>query len=62
MPLLGILQVYFPERFLPPEFSVLARSLNPDIIHALTYIGADGREIVRPPGLATCRGAPLSPA
>ena len=53
---LGILQVYFPERFLPPEFSVLARSLNPDIIHALTYIGADGREIVRPPGLSDMPG------
>jgi hypothetical protein len=53
---LGVLQVYFPERFLPPEFSVLARSLNPDMIHALTYIGADGREIVRPPGLSDMPG------
>jgi hypothetical protein len=53
---LGILQVYFPERFLPPEFSALARSLNPDIIHSLTYIGADGREIVRPPGLSDMPG------
>jgi hypothetical protein len=53
---LGILQVYFPERFLPPEFSVLARSLNPDMIHALTYVGADGREIVRPPGLSDMPG------
>jgi hypothetical protein len=49
---LGILQVYFPQRFLPPEFSVLARSLNPEVIHAMTYTGADGREIVRPPGLS----------
>jgi hypothetical protein len=48
--------VYFPERFLPPEFSVLARSLNPEIIHALTYTGADGREIVRPPGLSDMPG------
>jgi hypothetical protein len=53
---LGILQVYFPERFLPPEFSQLARSLNPDVIHALTYTGADGREIVRPPGLSDMPG------
>jgi hypothetical protein len=53
---LGILQVYFPERFLPPEFSVLARSLNPEIVHAMTYIGADGREIVRPPGLSDMPG------
>jgi hypothetical protein len=53
---LGILQVYFPERFLPPEFSVLARSLNPEMVHAMTYIGADGREIVRPPGLSDMPG------
>ena len=53
---LGVLQVYFPERLLPPEFSVLARSLNPDVIHSLTYIGADGREIVRPPGLSDMPG------
>ena len=53
---LGILQVYFPERFLPPEFSVLARSLNPEMVHAMTYVGADGREIVRPPGLSDMPG------
>src|SRR5688572_16440931 len=53
---LGILQVYFPERFLPPEFSVLARTLNPDMIHSLTYVGAEGREIVRPPGLSDMPG------
>jgi hypothetical protein len=52
----GVLQVYFPERFMPPEFSVLARSLNPEVIHAMTYIGADGREIVRPPGLSDLPG------
>src|SRR5262245_41884046 len=52
----GVLQVYFPARFMPPEFSVLARSLNPDIISALTYVGADGREIVRPPGLSDLPG------
>src|SRR5262245_20062482 len=52
----GVLQVYFPERFMPPEFSVLARSLNPEIVHSLTYVGADGREIVRPPGLSDLPG------
>jgi len=52
----GVLQVYFPDRFMPPEFSVLARSLNPDVIHSLTYVGADGREIVRPPGLSDLPG------
>jgi hypothetical protein len=52
----GVLQVYFPQRFMPPEFSLLARSLNPEIIHSLTYIGADGREIIRPPGLSDLPG------
>jgi hypothetical protein len=52
----GILQVYFPETFLPPEFSVLARTLNPDVISSLTYVGADGRPIVRPPGLSDVPG------
>jgi hypothetical protein len=52
----GVLQVYFPAQFMPPEFSVLARSLNPDIIDSLTYVGADGREIIRPPGLSDLPG------
>ena len=53
---IGVLQVYFPQRFMPPEFSVLARSLNPEIVHSLTYVGADGREIIRPPGLSDMPG------
>jgi hypothetical protein len=52
----GVLQVYFPQRFMPPEFSVLARSLNPEIVNSLTYIGAEGREIIRPPGLSDLPG------
>jgi hypothetical protein len=52
----GVLQVYFPQRFMPPEFSMLARSLNPEMIHSLTYMGADGREIIRPPGLSDLPG------
>ena len=53
---LGVLQVYFPDRFLPPEFSALARSLNPEYVSALTYTGADGRLIVRPSGLSDLPG------
>ena len=53
---LGILQVYFPKQFLPPEFSGLARSLNPEFLHALSYVGADGRQIIRPPGLSDMPG------
>jgi hypothetical protein len=52
----GILQVYFPERFLPGEFSALAQTLNPNVISSLTYVGAAGRAIVRPPGLSDIPG------
>jgi hypothetical protein len=52
----GILQVYFPSRFLPPEFSVLALSLNPDIVSSLTYASADGGTVIRPPGLSDLPG------
>jgi hypothetical protein len=53
---LGILQVYYPETFLPLEFSALARNLNPEAVRSLTYVGADGREIVRPPGFSDMPG------
>jgi hypothetical protein len=53
---MGILQVYFPDLFLPPEFSQLAQTLNPDIVSSLTYVGADGRPIIRPPGLSDLPG------
>jgi hypothetical protein len=48
---LGILQVYFPDRFMPPQFSALGLQLNEAWVDSLTYEGADGRLIVRPPGL-----------
>jgi hypothetical protein len=53
---LGILQVYYPDTFLPREFSALAQSLNPAAIRSLTYLGADGREIIRPPGFSDMPG------
>jgi len=53
---LGILQVYYPNTFLPREFSALAQSLNPEAIRSLTYVGADGREIIRPPGFSDMPG------
>jgi hypothetical protein len=52
----GILQVYYPESFLPPEFSALAQSLNPAYLGALSYAGPDGQPIVRPPGLSDMPG------
>ena len=52
----GVLQVYYPDWFLPPEFSALARSLNPAFVDALSYVGPDGRPIIRPPGLSDLPG------
>lgn len=53
---LGVLQVYYPEQFLPPEFSSLFTRLNPAILDALSYAGPDGRAIIRPPGLSDVPG------
>jgi hypothetical protein len=53
---LGLLQVYYPQTFLPPEFSSLALRLNPEFINQLTYAGAGDRTIVRPPGLSDLPG------
>ena len=52
----GVLQVYYPDQFLPPEFSALGRALNPQFVNALTYIGPGGRRIIRPPGLSDLPG------
>jgi hypothetical protein len=54
--IVGVLQVYYPDTFLPPQFSSLGLELNPEMVSSLTYIGADGREIVRPPGLSDMPG------
>ena len=59
---LGILQVYYPNTFLPPEFSSLGLEQNPEIISSLTYRGADGREIIRPPGLSDMPGGAAASA
>jgi hypothetical protein len=44
----GLLQVYFPDRFLPAEFFAL------DVLKKIggTYIGAEGQRLFRPPGLS----------
>src|SRR5262245_34303847 len=57
---LGVLQVYYPERFMPPQLST---QLAADYVESLTYVGADGRVITRPPGLTdTPGGAALAGA
>jgi hypothetical protein len=53
---LGMLQVYYPATFLPPQFSAMALRLNPDFVTQLTYAGAGDRMIVRPPGLSDIPG------
>ena len=52
----GLLQVYYPETFLPPQFSSLAAKLNPEFLSALSYVGTGDRMIVRPPGLSDLPG------
>jgi hypothetical protein len=54
---LGVLQVYFPERFMPAEFNSLGIEMNQYYVDGLTYLGPDGRLIVRPPGLSDQPGA-----
>lgn len=48
---LGVLQVYFPDQFMPPEFNSLGIQLNEYYVQSLTYVGRDGRMIIRPTGL-----------
>lgn len=52
----GLLQVYYPSTFLPPQFSAMALKMNPEFISQLTYAGAGDRQIVRPPGLSDIPG------
>jgi hypothetical protein len=52
----GLLQVYYPATFLPPEFSSLAFKLNPEFVGGLTYVGNADRLIIRPPGLSDLPG------
>ncbi len=53
---LGLLQVYYPDTFLPTEFSALALKFNPEFVNEMSYVGSGGRLIVRPPGLSDMPG------
>ena len=57
----GVLQVYDPARWLPAEFSRIVTSGSTGL-GAVTYIGAQGQRIVRPPGLFDTPGAVCGPA
>jgi hypothetical protein len=57
----GVLQVYDPARWLPQEFSRLVTQSTLGL-GAVTYVGANGQRIVRPPGLFDTPGAVAGPA
>ncbi|MFL5340335.1 MAG: hypothetical protein ACJ8F7_09295 [Gemmataceae bacterium] len=54
--LVGLLQVYIPERVLPVEFSRQAVTMNANYLEMLSYIGPEGKKIIRPPGLTDLPG------
>src|SRR6187431_2973708 len=47
--IVGVLQVYDPARWLPAEFSQLVAG-SEAAMGSVTYIGAQGQRVVRPPG------------
>jgi hypothetical protein len=59
--IVGVLQVYDPQRWLPTEFSRIVIA-GQGGLSAGTYIGAQGQRIVRPPGLFDTPGAVCGPA
>ncbi len=57
----GVLQVYDPARWLPAEFSRVITE-NRDLgLDPVTFVGAHGERIVRPPGLFDTPGAVAGP-
>ena len=56
--MVGVLQVYDPDRFMPSQLSL---ALSRTALQAATYIGPDGRAIIRPPGLFDTPGAVCGP-
>ena len=52
----GLLQIYYPDQFMPVEFSRQAVSTNKDFVESLSYVGAGGKKIIRPPGLTDLPG------
>jgi hypothetical protein len=54
--IVGVLQVYDPDRWMPRELSMLYAS-GSAAAAAATYVGPNGRLIIRPPGLFDTPGA-----
>jgi hypothetical protein len=57
----GVLQVYDPNRWLPAEFSRVMTDAGIGL-GSVTYIGRNGVRIIRPPGLFDTPGAVAGPA
>jgi hypothetical protein len=57
----GVLQVYAPDTFMPQELSRVITASSTGL-GPVTYIGPEGRLIVRPPGLFDTPGAVAGPA
>lgn len=54
----GVMQVYDPDRWMPKQLSVVySERGGDDALAASTFIGPNGRRIVRPPGLFDSAGA-----
>ena len=56
----GVLQVYDPDTWMPGELSRIVTSSR-NGLGAVSYIGADGQRIIRPPGLFDTPGAVAAP-
>jgi hypothetical protein len=59
--IVGILQVYNPEVWMPKEFSRVV-TMSPYGLDSISYIGPGGKRIIRPPGLFDAPGAVCGPA
>jgi hypothetical protein len=59
--LVGVLQVYNPDRWMPRQLSsMFVGEMGRNALAAMTYIGPGGRPIIRPPGLFDTPGAVCS--
>ncbi|MGH9899760.1 MAG: hypothetical protein ACRD63_00640 [Pyrinomonadaceae bacterium] len=52
----GVLQVYYPDLFLPSQFSSQLADNDESYLQSLSYTGAEGQTIYRPPGLTDLPG------
>ena len=58
--LVGVLQVYDPDTWMPAELSRIVTQSKHGV-SAVSYIGAEGQRIIRPPGLFDVPGAVAGP-